>query len=323
MKVIKTKLDYSRSYIRFDLNTISIGEVVPFDILIKKDNDFVIIIEAGTLINEALYAKLQNHTNLYLAKADEEKQILSCESLRYYIRHNINNHQKRVALLYNVTSGFFDIFINSKENKIDSQCSELIVKSIIYLVKNDQNFIKNIMPYFNNEDLLEYHSLHVAIYAIALGYTLKFSDTKLVQLGTAAFLHDVGLKRIDTNIIRKETKLDKHENLLVQKHCSYSVEIIKQNKILDPYILDAVMNHHERYDGSGYPNGLKKNDISDFASILAICDVFDALTSHRPHRKSFSSFDALKLMMKDSDMVNQFNQKYLQIGLKMLSQGQV
>ncbi|MDQ1337456.1 MAG: hypothetical protein QG617_423, partial [Campylobacterota bacterium] len=97
-----------------------------------------------------------------------------------------------------------------------------------------------------------------------------------------------------------------------------SVEIIKQNHIHDPYILDAVMHHHERYDGSGYPNNLTKGDISDFASILAICDVFDALTNSRAHRKNYSSFDALKMMMRDSEMVNGFNQRYLHLSLKLL-----
>ena len=323
MKIIKTKLNYSNSYIQFDINTIAIDEIVPFDIYIKKDNDYVIIIEAGTYISETLWTKLKNHETLYISTADEDKQILSCESLRYYIRHNRENHQKRIALLYDVTSRLFNVFINSQENKIDPTCTELIIKSIVFLIKYDEYFIKNTMPYLRNEDLLEYHSLHVAIYSLALGHALKYSEIQLVKLGVAALLHDIGLKKIDTNIITKEAKLSTQESQAVQKHCNYSVEIIKQNKILDPYIINAVMHHHERYDGSGYPNQLTKENISDFAAIVGICDVFDALTSHRPHRKSLSSFEALKLMMKDSEMINQFNQKFLLISLKMLSKGHV
>lgn len=321
MKIIKTKLNYLKNYIKFDLSTVSIDEIIPFDIYIKKDNDYVIIIEAGTLLIEALYTKLKNYENLFISKSDENKQILSCESLRYYIRHNRDNHPKRIAILYDVTSRLFDTFISDKENKIDANCAELIIKSITFLLRYDNLFIKNTMPYLKNEDLLEYHSLHVAIYALALGHALKYSDAELVQLGVAALLHDVGLKKIESNIITKETILSPNENQIVQKHSSYSVEIIKHNKILDPYILNAVMHHHERYDGSGYPNGLTKDDISDFASIVGICDVFDALTSNRPYRKGFSSFNALKLMMKDPHMMKQFNQKYLLIGLKILSLG--
>ena len=78
------------------------------------------------------------------------------------------------------------------------------------------------------------------------------------------------------------------------------------------------MHHHEQYDGSGYPEKLKEEDISVYASILSICDVFDALTSERPHRKQYSSFEAIKMMIKDDSMANKFNHKYLQLLLKSL-----
>lgn len=318
MKIIKTKLDHSHLYTLLDINTIKVGEIVPYNICIKKSEEYVIIIEAGTLISETLHTKLQKQEALYIAKADETKQILSCESLKYYIRHNRDNPKKRVELLYDVTEQLFEIFMNHPENKIHANCVTLIIKSIIYLIKHDTNFARNTMPHFINNDALVNHSLHVAIYALILGNKLQFTDEQLLQLGTSALLHDVGLKKIDHSVITKSTQLSEAESKNVQQHPKYSVEIIEQNKIHDPYILDAVMHHHERYDGSGYPNHLAKNDISDFASILAICDVFDALTSARPHRKQYSSFEALRMMMKDSEMVNQFNQKYLLIALKLL-----
>ncbi|MFA7355085.1 MAG: HD domain-containing phosphohydrolase [Sulfurimonadaceae bacterium] len=318
MKVIKTKLNYVNSYATFDVNTLSVGEIIPFDLFIKKDKDYIIIIEAGTLLSQSLYAKLQKQESLYIAKKDEEKQILSCESLKYYIRHNRDNFSKRVQLLYDVTNQLFEMFLKNKENKINLDCVSLIVKSIIYLIKYDPIFIKNTMPYFVNENMLKNHSLHVAIYALALGNALKFNDEQLLKLGTAGLLHDVGFKKIDAELINRESHLKPEEIAIVQKHVIYSVEIIKQNHIHDPYILDAVMHHHERYDGSGYPNNLLKGEISDFVSILAICDVFDALTNSRAHRKNYSSFDALKMMMRDSGMVNGFNQKYLHLSLKLL-----
>lgn len=318
MKIIKTKLDYSHLYALLDINTLVVGEIIPYNIYIKKNEEYIIIIEAGTLISKEFHAKLQKLESLYIAKADETKQILSCESLKYYIRHNRDNPKKRVELLYDVTEQLFDIFMSHPENKIHASCVVLILKSIIYLIKYDANFTRNTMPHFANNDALVNHSLHVAIYALVLGYKLQYTEMHLLQLGTAALLHDVGLKKIDHSVIAKSTQLSEAESKNVQQHPKYSVEIIEQNKIHDPYILDAVMHHHERYDGSGYPNHLTKNDISDFASILAICDVFDALTSARPHRKQYSSFEALRMMMKDSEMVNQFNQKYLHIALKLL-----
>jgi len=275
-------------------------------------------LKAGTLLSGILYAKLQEQKSLYIAKKDEKKQILSCESLKYYIMYNRDNFSKRVQLLYDITNQLFDIFLSNRNNKINLSCVELIVKSIIYLVKYDEMFLRNTMPHFKNEHMLKNHSLQVAIYAVALGHALKFSEEQLLKLGIAGLLHDVGLKKIDDSIIDKESSLDETETAIVQKHVLYSIDIIKQNNIHDPYILDAIMHHHERYDGSGYPDNLTKEDMSDFASILAICDVFDAMTNSRPHRKNYSSFAALRIMIRDSEMVNRFNQKYLHISLKLL-----
>lgn len=318
MKIIKTKLNYAKSYTLLDIDSLAIGAVTLFDIFIKKEKNYIIIIEAGTILTQNLYDKLKKQDSLYINKSDEDKQILSCETLKHYIKYNKDDHKKRLELLYEVNNQLFEIYMVNNENKINLGCVELIVDAIIYLLKYDELFIKNTMPHMLSDYMLQIHSLHVAIYALTLGYTLKFNDEQLLKLGSAALLHDVGIKKIDKNIIYKKRSLSPKETTLVQKHSQYSVDILKQNKIHDPYIIDAVMHHHESYDGTGYPNRLKKDEISDFASILAICDVFDALTNNRPHRPHYSSFDALKMMMKDSDMVNRFNQSYLHLALKLL-----
>jgi HD-GYP domain-containing protein (c-di-GMP phosphodiesterase class II) len=103
---------------------------------------------------------------------------------------------------------------------------------------------------------------------------------------------------------------------VVQKHPDYSVEIVMKNYIHDPYIIDAIKHHHESHDGNGYPDGLSGNAISEFSSIICISDVFDALTNNRAYREKHSTFDALKIMMKDETMVNRFNQNYLKVFLQ-------
>lgn len=318
MKIIKTKLNYQSAYVLLDINDLTVGEITLYDIYIKKDDNYVIIIEAGTMLSHTLYEKLKKQENLYISKNDENRQILSCENLKYYIRHNIDNVEKRVKLLYEVNDQLFDMFLANKNNKIHLSCVELIVQSIIHLIKYDEHFIKNTMPYFIDDYMLKVHSLHVTIYALALGNLLKFKNDELIKLGVAAMLHDVGVKKIDNAIIDKESALDAHELAIVQKHSQYSIDILKENKITDPVILNAVIQHHERLDGSGYPKKLTKKEITPFASILAICDVFDALTNSRPHRKKYKSFEALKMMMKDSEMINQLNQQFLHLSIKLL-----
>lgn len=153
---------------------------------------------------------------------------------------------------------------------------------------------------------------------MSLGNALALDDEELSKLGIAALLHDVGIKKIDSHIIEKENKLSFKEYERVHQHPLLSVQIIKHNKIFDPYIIEAVTHHHENYDGSGYPDGLIARQISIFSSIISITDVFDALTNTRPNRDAYSSFDALKIMMHDKTMVKKFNLKYMKVFLSLL-----
>ncbi|EDZ62160.1 metal dependent phosphohydrolase [Sulfurimonas gotlandica GD1] len=318
MKVIQTKIRTVEHFTSLDLNFITIGEVTTFDIFIKKDNNYLIIIEAGTLISESLYDKLKKQLRLYMKKIDKNKTKLTCESLKFYMLHNKDNLEKRISLLYKLNDGLFTNYLEHPYNKIDLICVDLIVKSIVFLIKYDDKFLKNTIPYFINEHCMKNHSLHVAIYAMSLGNGLGLNNKKLLQLGTAGLLHDIGLKKINESLLNKSTTFDISELEEVKKHVTNSVDIIKQNNLHDPDIIDAVLHHHEQYDGNGYPNKLSEVEISVFASILAICDVFDALTSSRPHRKQYTSFEAIKMMLKDESMVNKFNQSYLQKLLKLL-----
>ncbi|WP_373003795.1 HD-GYP domain-containing protein [Sulfurimonas sp.] len=318
MKVVQRKIKTVNYYTLMDLESLSVGDSIAFDVFIKKSNDYIIIIEAGTYLSQSLYAKLEKQPSLYIFKKDKEKLSITCESLKYYIKYNKDNLDRRIGFIYKINTQLFNNYLEDKYNKIDLECVNLIVKSILYLIKYDVNFLKNTIPHFINEHNLPNHSLHVAVYAMKLGNDLQLNSKKLLQLGAAALLHDLGIKKINESLINKSTKLEIAELEQVQKHVTYSVDIIKQNNIHDPYILDAVLHHHEQYDGNGYPEKREQGEIGVFASILAISDVFDALTSNRPHRKQYTSFEAIKMMLKDESMVNKFNRKYLQLLLKSL-----
>ncbi len=318
MKILQKKIRSVDYFTLLDLSSINIGSTIAFDVFIKKDNGYIIIIEAGTTISQTMHDKLEKQDYLYISNEDKEKLSLTCKSLRYYIRHNRDNLKKRVEILHELNNKLFNEYLNSQSNIIDLECVNSIIKSIIYLANYDKIFLKNTMPYFINEHDLPNHSLNVATYAINLGNKLKLNQEALILLGTAGLLHDVGLKKIPPSLINKVDKLNLSELEKIHKHPQFSVEIIEQNNIHNPYIIDAISHHHENYDGSGYPNQLSKNSISIYASIISICDVFDALTSNRPHRKQYSSFDAIKMMLKDSSMANKFNNKYLQILLQSL-----
>ena len=315
MKILKTNILKNSEFNIFDVKSLMIDQTIDFDIYIKKNGGYVIIIESGTTITKNLYFMLQKQEKLYVLKNNGADY---CKNLIYHIKQNKDYHKKCINILYESNDRLFKRFFESKENRIDMNSVKAIVDSIIYLVRYDKAYIKSLMPIFANSYELSYHSLHVSLYALSLGNILELDNEKMIKLGIAALLHDIGLKKIDPDIINKSTGLDADEIKTVRKHAQYGVDILLHNNIHDPYIIDAVMHHHERYDGQGYPNRIEKSEISDIASIIAICDVFDALTNDRPYRKSYSSFDALNMMMYDVSMINKFNLKYLILALKLL-----
>ncbi len=315
MKIVQTNIK-NPDYIQLDIDSLKIGERLVFNIFIRREKNYVLIIEAGTILSKKLYDNLQKQEALYISKQDDNKQKLTWKTLYTHIQHNKNDLKKSLNFLYDINNELFSDFLNSKEDVVDLACIGEIIKSIVFLVKDNPAYLKETIPNFSDDYELAYHSLHVTIYAITLSHFLNLSDKELIQIGTAGILHDIGYKEIDKSIRNKNSKLSLEDIKTIQKHSKNSTTFAKKNYIDDSYILDAIMHHHECYDSTGYPDQLDSSDISTFAAILCISDVFDALTNNRSYRKKYSTFDALKIMMREESMVNKFNQKYLAIFLK-------
>ena len=143
------------------------------------------------------------------------------------------------------------------------------------------------------------HSLRVAYYATMLGRRLGLGEIDLQMLQWAALLHDVGKIGIRDNVLKKEGKLTPEEFGHIQEHPVRSHKVVQEVPQL-LQALDGILHHHERYDGSGYPAGLKGEQIPYQARIIQIADVFDALTSNRSYRKAFDWRRALGILQEEA-----------------------
>ena len=143
------------------------------------------------------------------------------------------------------------------------------------------------------------HNYRVTIYSIELAKKLNLKKRKIRGLIKGAFLHDVGKIGIEDNILLKPEKLSKDEFEKMKRHVELGLEIIKGIGWLQS-ARNIIGYHHEKVDGTGYPNGLKGEEIPIEARIFAVVDVFDALTSKRPYKEPFSLEKALKILKEDS-----------------------
>lgn len=140
------------------------------------------------------------------------------------------------------------------------------------------------------------HCLNVAKYSVFIARTLGYSDEDISLLETAAKLHDIGKIFIPLNILNKKGKLTDLERKIIEKHSYYGFQFLIDNSV-NYQIANLVLYHHEREDGSGYPDGITQIDA--LTKILAACDVFDAIKSDRPYRKSMSC-EQVEDIMKNS-----------------------
>jgi putative nucleotidyltransferase with HDIG domain len=157
---------------------------------------------------------------------------------------------------------------------------------------------------FKLRDFDEYtytHSINVSILAVILGKHLGLDKPALLQLGLAGMYHDVGKAKIPESILNKPGKLTKAEFETMKSHPLEGYRIMKGQKDLDPEILRAVVEHHERHDGTGYPRGLKSEDIGRFSRIISVVDVYDALTSRRVYKDAMAPAKALGMMYQWRD----------------------
>lgn len=143
------------------------------------------------------------------------------------------------------------------------------------------------------------HSERVADMAELLGKFLGFTGDKLERLHMAAHLHDIGKIGIPDSILNKEGKLNEEEWTIIKKHPKIGYDILVRSSKLVP-IAKIVLYHHERWDGLGYPNMLKGNEIPLESRIIALCDTIDAMTSKRPYRYPLSFEDCRKEIEKNS-----------------------
>jgi len=153
------------------------------------------------------------------------------------------------------------------------------------------------------------HSVNVGIFAVKIALGMKYEKDRLHSLTLAALLHDVGMVKVPTKIIFKHGKLTPAEFDQIRQHPVHGYELLKHLKDDYPYVVDTAYQEQEREDGSGYPQGLKSADIQDFAKVVGIADVFEALVHGRAYRNGFITYHAIQKIIENKS--KQFNVKVI------------
>lgn len=206
-------------------------------------------------------------------------------------------HAKAVAAISSAKKAVASMFDDVRMGKaIDTASLDSVVDDVTASIERNESALISLARLKNKDDYTYMHSVAVCGLMIALAKQLSMSESDIQHAGMAGLLHDIGKARVPLEILNKPGKLTDEEYAIVQQHAQHGYEMLQEAKISDPVALDVCLHHHEKYDGTGYPKQHKGEEISIFARMGAICDVYDAVTSNRPYKEGWEPAVSLQRM---------------------------
>lgn len=215
------------------------------------------------------------------------------------VRENIADELRRAAKICErskeaVASMFNEVRMGQMLN---TEQTQRVVSEITQSVLRHPNALLSIVRVKQADEYTYMHSVAVSALMIALARQLGFEDDEVHEAGMAGLLHDVGKMAIDDGILNKPGSLTDNEFEQIKRHPEYGVRYLqKGSEPVSRAVLEACYSHHEKMDGSGYPRGLKGDQISLLSRMAAVCDVYDALTSDRPYKLGWGPSETVQRM---------------------------
>ncbi len=243
---------------------------------------------------------------------DNEKKIVSDYN-------DLLKKRKSLIEVHNRARNAVDAAYKAIRNNIpfDTRNCEDAVQSIVKLLKDNSNIFLFLYGLDEGKDYTLTHSVNVTFYSLIIGTALKYNPVKLNELGLGTLLIDAGMIKLPVYIIHKQSNLTEQEYNQIKTHPLLGYKSLKDlGKIKESSAIIS-LQHHEQFDGKGYPRGLRGNDIDEFARIAAIADSYEAQISNRSYRKKVYFYHAMRNLL--SSGVNKFDPVILRVFLSRLS----
>ena len=283
-----------------DMNNILVAPMVP---LKKEDIDRLVkwgieeVETAGVMIKqeeepsskrESLKDKVSKLTEMMESGSEDEEGVLFPGSIE-------DLFDELVSMIEDVFEKIRNGVGYDKEMIID------VIDRLIEKVKEDKNKALTVAAAEQEGKYIYALAANVSILAVVTGISLEYGKHRLIPLGVGALLHDIGMVRIPSYIIEKKGTLSDDEYNRIKTHPIYGYRIITKELELTNEIATIALQHHEAYDGTGYPRKSKGEGISEFAKIVSICDVYAAMTRKRSYRDEHLSYNAMKNVLSESN----------------------
>lgn len=300
------------------VGSVLMGKPLPYEVHLLISGQPVLFRKIGDVISLDRAKQLRDHAGVTLL-IPEDQRALYMDSLKSAVRNPDVKVEEKSTLIKETAYIHIHALFTKKEIQPAIGEARTLVEDMVSFVSTDVAAVSSLMRLSAHDYYTYNHSVDVAVYSIVLAKKIFGSDNKeiLIQAGLGGLLHDIGKRRIDLSIINKQGALTADEWAEVKNHPQYGQEYLKDIQSVPNESKRIVYEHHENFDGTGYPNGLSGESISKLSRVVAIADVFDALTTKRSYHDAISPSQALEIMHGmqpgkfDPGLFNSFDQKFV------------
>lgn len=276
-----------------DVNHLKIGQVLSQDIYNDLGN---IILSAGTRLEARHIEYFKAHDIQHIFTQGElsletVEEIVLPEEIQYLKKSYTAAIQQCKQMYYQMAN---------EASLIEIEPVERNVTHLVEGILSDNDILKQLRTIRSEDSYLFTHMTNVAMLSAMLAKWMGYSQDVINDVALAGLLYDVGKARVPQELLYKKEPLTEKEYEAVHRHVIYGCEMAKANERLSDRVKNAICSHHERMDGSGYPLGLTGEKIPELARLLAVVDVFDAITSDRIYKPAISPFAAFKIIKEES-----------------------
>jgi HD-GYP domain-containing protein (c-di-GMP phosphodiesterase class II) len=290
------------------MRLISLSKVKPGDILGQSimANDGCIMLREGIVLTQRYIDRLKQMGVIYIYIIDSNLLDIKPEDPKFL---DVKSHAVKAL------STVFSKLQYSNSFEIKNTLSA-ITEMVEYLIENKEINSTYLLELKTFDNYTFVHSLNTCVLSLFFGVQMSYTKPILIDLGVGSLLHDIGKTKIPIDVLNKNGKLTDYEYELMKNHPVYGYEIVKNIDTMSERARSIVLEHHERVDGSGYPNKLKGDEISKFSKIACISDIYDAIVSDRVYRKGFPANEAYEFILGgcgtffDASLVNVFKTNF-------------
>ncbi len=295
------------------------------------DNNLNIVLPAGKVLDTYLLANLRNRNVKYVETAGELLAEVNLGTGATSEQSSNQPAEKKSIILDKETAKYLDFYKESilningtynryrNEQTIDTERVQKLATKIVNTImaeKRTELFI-NLVNIAGKGDYLASHIINTTILSVLLAQKLGYSLVKLVNLALATLVYDIGMIKVPAYITEKEEKLSQDEFNQVKTHPIYSYQIIAKEINLPTEVARVGLEHHEKFDGTGYPRKIKGHEISEMSKIVSIVDTYEALTKDRVYREGKDFYDAMKMVLGEGS--KKFDPEILKVFINMMS----